>query len=43
MIYFAFPIMYYIFWKKVFEEFGMDFMIPMVDYPLDYMVMCCKK
>lgn len=42
MIFFAFPIMYYVFWKAYFESLGLDFMIPLVDMPMNYMVMCSK-
>ena len=42
MIFFAFPFMYYIFWKTIFEQMGMDFMFPIVDFPMNYAVMCTK-
>jgi hypothetical protein len=33
---------WYVFWKSMFKELGMEYMIPVVDMPMNYMVMCSK-
>lgn len=42
MIFLTPIIMYHIFWKGMCKDLGFDFMTPIIDMPMNYMVMCAK-